>query len=510
MSFHVLNNVLNYSYDPGVAHYSGSGINGSIQKNNRSLPRELFTLRIGRARGTETAGGVTFGDQKIMCYHLFFLYHFLVRTRIHILVQFTFWFNLTVFPRHLLEMVQEKEMIAHDLLISECDSAGGLRATCPSDPLPRKHRSSDSPSKHWLTRAVSGRCGSNNICLGMITVAYLQTYGLFSGLFQSQHNIMKAQTNKWSAMSKMNEMSKRNELPESNTNCKRELNNSEKQKETKGNRNEDAATDEDSEEEPSPKIHTVKPMADRDVTQRIRLEPKQRGPSPQRKDWCFPDKLHLYQPGSLTFQLYVMLRGSDPRVPVAHFLSLNDRLVALTFKAFLTDLKVYALEEDWAKKVLTKLMNKKLKSGSFATHSQDMVYLNCLLEGTNEHQSDIHSQNATSLPAYHQNCIVTATIQNAAPHNNFLQGAFQYQQPSNELQNYQNQYRSNQNSFPNQNTYSVPNNMPPLNQNCSQYQQRYNQNQQLNSFQGRQQDNGYGNHPIGAVQGSGACGPFNQ
>ncbi|KAJ7593830.1 hypothetical protein C8J56DRAFT_1043617 [Mycena floridula] len=222
----------------------------------------------------------------------------------------------------------------------------------------------------------------------------------------------------------------------------------------------------------------------------------------------------------------------------------QDRLAALTFEAFMTDLKAYALEEDWAKKVLTELMSKKLKSGSFATHSQDMVYLNRLLEGTNEHQSDIQMRShvtASIPPELHSHAFgitaasyddwssdlvklikkdyelsqhlalanpnVTATIQNAATHNNFLQGPFQYQQPSND---YQNQYRPNQDSFPNQNTYSASNNMPPPNQNRNQYQQRYNQNQQSNSFQGRQQDNGYGNRPIGAVQGSGVRGPLQQ
>ncbi|KAJ7593203.1 hypothetical protein C8J56DRAFT_886199 [Mycena floridula] len=210
----------------------------------------------------------------------------------------------------------------------------------------------------------------------------------------------------------------------------------------------------------------------------------------------------------------------------------------------MTDLKAYALEEDWAKKVLTELMSKKLKSGSFAMHSQDMVYLNRLLEGTNEHQSYIQMRShvtASIPPELHSHAFgitaasyddwsselvklikkdyklsqrlaltnpnVMATIQNAATHNNFLQGPFQYQQPSND---YQNQYRPNQNSFLNQNTYSASNNMPPPNQNRNQYQQQYNQNQQSNSFQGRQQDNGYGNHPIGAVQGSGVHGPLQQ
>ncbi|KAJ7577242.1 hypothetical protein C8J56DRAFT_1061382 [Mycena floridula] len=155
----------------------------------------------------------------------------------------------------------------------------------------------------------------------------------------------------------------------------------------------------------------------------------------------------------------------------------QDRLATLTFEAFLADLKAYALEEDWAKKVLTKLMSKKLRSGSFATHSQDMVYLNRLLEGTNEHQSkiqmrshvttsirlELHSHAFGIMAASYDdwssqlvklikkdyelsqqlalvNLNMTATIQNAALHNNFLQGAFQFQQTSNDSQNYQNQY----------------------------------------------------------------------
>ncbi|KAJ7599135.1 hypothetical protein C8J56DRAFT_771005, partial [Mycena floridula] len=68
----------------------------------------------------------------------------------------------------------------------------------------------------------------------------------------------------------------------------------------------------------------------------------------------------------------------------------SARLAALEFDPFVADLRRYALDEDWTKKVLTELMSKKLRRGSsFATHSQDIVYLNRLLEGTAEHQTDI-------------------------------------------------------------------------------------------------------------------------
>ncbi|KAJ7597072.1 hypothetical protein C8J56DRAFT_882646 [Mycena floridula] len=80
----------------------------------------------------------------------------------------------------------------------------------------------------------------------------------------------------------------------------------------------------------------------------------------------------------------------------------SARLAALEFEPFVADLRGYALEEDWTKKVLTELMSKKLKRGnSFATHSQDVVYLNRLLEGTVEHQTDtqMRSHVTASLPS---------------------------------------------------------------------------------------------------------------
>ncbi|KAJ7575826.1 hypothetical protein C8J56DRAFT_900439, partial [Mycena floridula] len=174
----------------------------------------------------------------------------------------------------------------------------------------------------------------------------------------------------------------------------------------------------------------------------------------------------------------------------------EDRLAAMEFDAF----------EDWAKKVLTDLMSKKLRRGmSFATHSQDIVYLNRLLEGTPEQQSDtqLRSHVTAGLPTeLHehafsivadtydkwsielvrlikkdadlskrlalQNSTITATIQNSAPayyqnenhHNN--NGA--YQQPSANVNYQQQQFLNALNA-------------------------QYNQN---NVYQ-RQQDNGYQN-----------------
>ncbi|KAJ7600448.1 hypothetical protein C8J56DRAFT_880147 [Mycena floridula] len=222
----------------------------------------------------------------------------------------------------------------------------------------------------------------------------------------------------------------------------------------------------------------------------------------------------------------------------------------MTFKAFVVDLKVYALDEDWAKKVLTELMSRKLKSGSFATHSQDMVYLNHLLEGTPEHQDDtqMRSHVTTSVPPeLHSHAFgitaatyddwssqlvklikkdyelsqhlalanpkVTATIQNAAPLNQYLQNAFQYQQPQHKNSNYAYQSRSNQNNYPNQNSFASNNQVSLNNQNRNPYAsapQYQNPNARYNQYQNRPQDNGYGNRPTSSFQGSGVRGPLQQ
>ncbi|KAJ7572794.1 hypothetical protein C8J56DRAFT_904940 [Mycena floridula] len=136
----------------------------------------------------------------------------------------------------------------------------------------------------------------------------------------------------------------------------------------------------------------------------------------------------------------------------------SARLATLEFEPFVADLRGYALEEDWTKKVLTELMSKKLKrGGSFATHSQDVVYLNRLLEGTAEHQTDTQIIVAASYDEWSgalvklikkdhdlgkrlalANLNLAATIQNANPAP--LQPAFQH---------------SNQNQYTNQNQMSA-------------------------------------------------------
>ncbi|KAJ7591911.1 hypothetical protein C8J56DRAFT_886658 [Mycena floridula] len=180
----------------------------------------------------------------------------------------------------------------------------------------------------------------------------------------------------------------------------------------------------------------------------------------------------------------------------------------MEFDTFMADWQGYALKEDWAKKVLTNLMSKKLRRGmSFATHSQDIVYLNRLLEGTGEHQFDtqLRSHVTAGLPTeLHQhafsivadtydkwsielvclikkdadlskrlalqNATVTATIQNNAP-------AYYHNEP-----------RPYSNS-----TYPYLNSNINLQQQLGPAAQNVPYNQ--NNFVPRQQDNGYQNRP---------------
>ncbi|KAJ7580129.1 hypothetical protein C8J56DRAFT_1058442 [Mycena floridula] len=67
----------------------------------------------------------------------------------------------------------------------------------------------------------------------------------------------------------------------------------------------------------------------------------------------------------------------------------KPRLAKLSFPDFLKEMWKYLLEKDWSKTALTELMNVRMKSGdSFETHSNDMVYRNRLLEGTEQHQDN--------------------------------------------------------------------------------------------------------------------------
>ncbi|KAJ7581884.1 hypothetical protein C8J56DRAFT_895438 [Mycena floridula] len=191
----------------------------------------------------------------------------------------------------------------------------------------------------------------------------------------------------------------------------------------------------------------------------------------------------------------------------------NARLAAMEFEPFVADLRGYALEEDWMKKVLTELMSKKLRRGaSFATHSQDVVYLNRLLKGTAEHQTDIQMRShvTASLPSeLHEhtfniiaatydewsgalvklikkdydlgkrlalaNPTLTATIQNVTP--SILQPAFQYSNQNQQLN--QNQHltpftnaRSSM-PYPNQNApYSLHSNFPSSQQRNQEHPQQ--------------------------------------
>ncbi|KAJ7596887.1 hypothetical protein C8J56DRAFT_1041139 [Mycena floridula] len=203
----------------------------------------------------------------------------------------------------------------------------------------------------------------------------------------------------------------------------------------------------------------------------------------------------------------------------------SARLAALEFDPF-----------DWTKKVLTELMSKKLRRGSsFATHSQDVVYLNRLLEGTAEHQTDIQMRShvTASLPSeLHEHAFsivaatydewsselvklikkdydlgkrlalsnpnLTATIQNATT--STLQPPFQYVNQNQQMN--QNSFSS---SFPSTRPSTNQNGPPMPNQNAFSYPQQRNADfqQGSNSFANRPTDNGY--------QGRyGQPAPFNQ
>ncbi|KAJ7588011.1 hypothetical protein C8J56DRAFT_889858 [Mycena floridula] len=141
----------------------------------------------------------------------------------------------------------------------------------------------------------------------------------------------------------------------------------------------------------------------------------------------------------------------------------ETHLAALEFDAFVADLRGYALEEDWAKKVLTELMSKKLRQGmSFVMHSQDIIYLNRLLEGTAKHQSD------TQLRSHVTNQNIVTNVQNTS--SGFYAQTTPNTQTVHRQQNPNVMYPNQLNQSNAPNVYHNPNN-----------------------FYNRQQDNGYQN-----------------
>ncbi|KAJ7579708.1 hypothetical protein C8J56DRAFT_896979 [Mycena floridula] len=271
----------------------------------------------------------------------------------------------------------------------------------------------------------------------------------------------------------------------------------------------------------------------------------------KQKNWFVAKEIKAADQAKRSFVAFLNNRKLDKYID-----NNSACLAAMEFEAFVADLRGYALDEDWTKKVLTELMSKKLKRGnSFATHSQDIVYLNRLLENTAEHQTDAQMQShvTASLPAeLHEHAFsivvatydewsgalvklmkkdqdlrkrlalvnpnLTATIQNATP--SLLQPAFQ--------QMNQNQYL-NQNVYQNQRaptTYSnsvnqyAPQNNNHFSHNQNQQQQR-NQDpyQPGNNFANRLSDNGYQGHynqqmssnqVVGNNYRGGARGPLQQ
>ncbi|KAJ7585401.1 hypothetical protein C8J56DRAFT_1052710 [Mycena floridula] len=182
----------------------------------------------------------------------------------------------------------------------------------------------------------------------------------------------------------------------------------------------------------------------------------------------------------------------------------RDELVAMDWAQFMKWLKENLLEENWENKLLTELVTTKMKQGvAFKTHSNEMVFMNRLLEGTKQHQNDTQLRTAvtSSLPSFlhtfafdivadsyekwaiamrkqikddenwgdrlvasNMNSNVASIIQGSAPSRatNSLQPAFQPnhyqsqqqpQNPSNAPYRSQNQYS---NQYPNQNYQNRP------------------------------------------------------
>ncbi|KAJ7580632.1 hypothetical protein C8J56DRAFT_1102890 [Mycena floridula] len=244
---------------------------------------------------------------------------------------------------------------------------------------------------------------------------------------------------------------------------------------------------------------------------------------------------HLIHDFNRKQQSYFLQKGipSDKQVPklLACFMENREadkaidnhraELVDMDWAQFMKWLKENLLEENWENKLLTELITMKMKQGvAFKTHSNEMVFMNRLLEGTKQHQNDTQLRTAVtgSLPSFlhtfafdivaesyekwalamrkqikddenwgdrlvasNMNSNVASIIQGSAPSHSTssLQPGFQhnnYQSQSNQPGFSNAPYRS-QNQYSNQNSNQNPQNR--YHQNQGPYRQS-NNNQQSN------------------------------
>ncbi|KAJ7572062.1 hypothetical protein C8J56DRAFT_1081354 [Mycena floridula] len=126
---------------------------------------------------------------------------------------------------------------------------------------------------------------------------------------------------------------------------------------------------------------------------------------------------HLIHDFNRKQQSYFLQKGipSDEQVPKSLACFMENReadkaidnhraeLVDMDWAQFMKWLKENLLEENWENKLLTELVTMKMKQGvAFKTHSNEMVFMNRLLEGTKQHQNDTQLRTAVtgSLPSF--------------------------------------------------------------------------------------------------------------
>ncbi|KAJ7576096.1 hypothetical protein C8J56DRAFT_1032089 [Mycena floridula] len=126
---------------------------------------------------------------------------------------------------------------------------------------------------------------------------------------------------------------------------------------------------------------------------------------------------HLIHDFNRKQQSYFLQKGipADEQVPKSLACFMENReadkaidnhraeLTAMDWVQFMKWLKENLLEENWENKLLMELVTMKMKQGvAFKTHSNEMVFMNRLLEGTKQHQNDTQLRTAvtSSLPSF--------------------------------------------------------------------------------------------------------------
>ncbi|KAJ7595699.1 hypothetical protein C8J56DRAFT_883869 [Mycena floridula] len=126
---------------------------------------------------------------------------------------------------------------------------------------------------------------------------------------------------------------------------------------------------------------------------------------------------HLIHDFNRKQQSYFLQKGipADKQVPKSLACFMENReadkaidnhraeLADMEWADFMKWLKENLLEENWENKLLTELVTMKMKQGvAFKMHLNKMVFMNCLLEGTKQHQNDTQLRTAItgSLPSF--------------------------------------------------------------------------------------------------------------